>query len=113
MLCSWCPQGSVSDLRAQVVDRNVDRTDLFLDLSHSILDAVGLDRVHQEAGGGPALALDARHECLQALLVGAPAEHGVIALACEALSDIAADARTGTEDQTDWSHDEWSLSWRA
>ena len=78
---------------AQVVDHDLDRTDLLLDRRHAIFDRVGVDGVEQVARRGAALALDLADETSQALLIGAAAEDGVVALGREAPSGVTADSR--------------------
>ena len=95
---------SVADLGPEVEDHDVNRPDVRFHVGHPLLDALGSDRVQQEARRASSLALDVRDRSVQALLVGAPAKDGVISLAGEASCDIAADSGAGADHETDWFH---------
>ena len=90
----------VADLRAQVVDRRLDRADVGLDRGDSLLYGVGCHGVQQETGRGTAVRDDPCDRAVQALFVRPPAEHRVVPLASEAACDVAPDAGTGTDNET-------------
>jgi hypothetical protein len=76
-----------------------------------LLDAAFFHRIEQVAAGRAAGGVDLRHQLVQPRLVAAARHAGVVAVAREALGDMAADAGTGTgtgtgtEDQADgWGH---------
>jgi hypothetical protein len=70
-----------------------------------LLDAAFFRRIEQVAAGRAAGGVDLRHQLVQPRLVTAAGHAGVVAVAREALGDMAADAGTGTEDQADgWGH---------
>jgi hypothetical protein len=64
-----------------------------------LFDAVRFDRVEQEAARRAAFMFDLADQPVQARLVGAPCQAGVVAVAREALGDMAADAGAGTENE--------------
>ena len=94
----------VAYLGPEVEDHDLDGTDVRLDFGHPLLDAVGFDRIQQEARRVAPLALDVRDEAVEPFLVGSPAEDCVVALAGEAFGDRAADSGAGADDETHWLH---------
>ena len=72
-----------------------------LDVGDQLFDAAFFDRVDDEAAGRAALGFDFGHQPVEPGLVAAARQAGVVALAGKALGHVAADAGTGTEDQTD------------
>ena len=94
----------VADLRAQVVDHHIDRADVRLDRGDSLLDGAGSHGVQHEARRSPAVGGNAGDRTVQAFLIRPPAEDRVVPRAGEALSDMAPDAGTGTDHETDILH---------
>jgi hypothetical protein len=94
-------QRSITDLGAEVVDGDFDRADVGLDRGDSSLDAVGLDGVEKKARCRTSVGVDRIYQGVQPVQIAAPSETRVVTLLGETSSDIATNARTGSDHQTD------------
>ena len=94
----------IADLGAQVVDDDLDRTDVCLDGGNPLFNAVRLDRVQEESGRRASFRVDRVHHSIQPFHVAASAQTRVIARLCEASRDVSTNTCTGADHQTNGFH---------
>jgi hypothetical protein len=85
-------------LRTEVVDHDLNRTDVGFNRRYSLFNAVRLDGVKQISRRRAAFILDALYQFFQPGFVSAPTQARVIALLRKAPGNISANACTGTND---------------
>jgi len=93
---------AVADLRAEIVERCVDRADIGVGACDQILDRAILCRVQQRAAGRAARRVDLRHQPRKPRLVRAPRHDRVIAASGKAQRGIAANPGACADDEEHW-----------
>ena len=92
-------QFAVTDLRAEIVKRAFDWTDVAFNSLDQILDSAIFGCIEQGAGRGAARFLDLADKPRKPFFVAAPRQDRMIAAGCKSCGGMSTDASTRTDDK--------------